>query len=283
MKKLRRPTLKTVRRLIQIGVAAAFVLLPYLNVSGWLSVSGNFLFFNAGGLPLGDPLAVVQVALAGWPPPDKLLLGGGLVLLIALGLGTVFCAWGCPFGLLSEWSQTLRRRLSPGPNARSRFNGYLSKLAVAGLGLILIAALSLPPTLNQISMPGWYSRIFQMAFFQSHWSAAVMVMIGVLAVEFALRRRVWCRYVCPQTVLLTAAQLLNPFRLKVAFDPQKCRCRNGAEPCRTVCSLDLDPKALTRDLETECTNCGECVTTCKSLGRALAFQSERRKRRSASR
>ena len=140
---------------------------------------------------------------------------------------------------------------------------------VAGTGLILVAVLAQPPLLNLLSLPGWWSRFFQhLALDGLLWPALVFVL--ALALEFALGRRVWCRFLCPQSVLLSLARRLSPVSLRVRFDRRRCVCAKGREGCLTACSLDLDPR-LGQGVALACGNCGDCVTACKSRGRALSF------------
>ena len=66
-----------------------------------------------GCLTFSDPLAVFQVALKNHYLPIGLLMGAGMVLAIAFLLGTVFCSWICPFGLLSELVNSFSSRVWP--------------------------------------------------------------------------------------------------------------------------------------------------------------------------
>ncbi|MDR2604830.1 MAG: 4Fe-4S binding protein [Desulfovibrio sp.] len=95
-------TLRFRRRLVQCGVAAAFILIPFLNRKDIHLLSGNFFSFDFAGLPLADPLAAAQVFAGTFSLTPDLLIGAGLALTTALLLGPVFCAWICPYGLLSE-------------------------------------------------------------------------------------------------------------------------------------------------------------------------------------
>jgi len=271
---MKKPNLKTYRRTLQITVALAFMVIPYLNLQGFTLFNGNLLSFNAVGIPLADPLSVVQVSLKSWPVPVKLLLAAGIGLLLALFLGTVFCSWICPFGLFSEFVHGLSKRFFSkkyrGIHLRiSGFpvKGYLFILCL--LGFILMAT---TPLLNQVSMPGWYSRVFQLLIGQKYLSVAAGVILAALLLEFFTQNRLWCRYFCVQAVLLVLAQLINPFRLKVCYNRQKCGCKAEPEPCVGSCSLSLNPKTLVKTFETECTNCGDCVLACKRVGNALGFQ-----------
>ncbi len=276
---MKRPGLKTTRRLVQLALALAFILIPYLNARGINLVHGNFLAFDLAGLPLADPLAALQVMVHNWPVPTRLWLGGLLVLVLALFLGTVFCSWACPFGLMSELVQSLGRRIWPGRKRQVHMGrGLVPKAYLGGLGLLAVGALSLPPVLNQLSLPGWYSRLFQVWFLQGYWSWAAWGLLLVLGLDLAAGRRFWCRYLCPQSLLLTLVQMLNPARLAVGFQPRRCHCQGGVSACIGACPLDLNPKALRGRLESECNNCGDCVVACRDQGRALGYGWGRRGR-----
>jgi ferredoxin-type protein NapH len=272
-----KPNLKIWRRLVQISVALAFILIPYLNHRGFNSVRGNFLAFNAGGLPLADPLAVLQVGIKSWHLPANLLIGAGIALILAMILGTVFCSWICPFGLLSEWLHHLSQKVwprIPGRTSHQR-RGVPIKLVLFGLGLVMLNFLSDTLIFNQLSLPGWYSRIFQLYFNQAQVSWAAGFLTGVLLVEFVAQNRLWCRYICPQSLMIVAVRLLNLWHLKVVYTKENCICGKGENPCHRSCHLGLNPKTLPHPHDLECTNCGDCVVICKNLGQALKFQFRR--------
>jgi len=95
-------TIHSVRRAVQAGIAGFFILLPVLNENGFDVIWGNFLNIHVGSLTFSDPLAVLQGIVKNRYLPVGLLISAGMVLAIAFCLGTVFCSWICPFGLLSE-------------------------------------------------------------------------------------------------------------------------------------------------------------------------------------
>lgn len=270
---MRKPSLRAVRRTVQCLVAVAFVVIPVLNHFHINAVCGNFLSFRAGFLVLADPLAVLQITLKNAYFSSELLVGAGIALLLAALLGTVFCSWICPYGLLSECVHGLASRRRPGRALRpgSRNRAFAVRLALIAAGLLAFLALSTTPVLNQLSMPAWYARFFQMWAEQGHISLAIVFLGAVLGLEYALGRRAWCRFVCPQSVLLTLAKLANRRRLRVVHDPAACTCK-GDSPCVQACSMGLNPRLLRRGLETSCTTCGDCVNACASRGRALTWR-----------
>ena len=270
---MRKPTLKTYRRAFQIFVAVAFIVIPIVNRSRYSYVYGNFLAFHMFGIPFADPLAILQLTIKNLYLTLDNIIGALLPLLLAFFLGTVFCSWMCPFGLLSELNQKFRKKVfarrSKGLPLTAK--GFPFKMTIFTAGFIGFFIFSTTPILNQLSMPAWYARFFQYYFGQDFISLSFLFLLGLLAVEFLAGRRLWCRYVCPQSILITLVKQLNSKRMKVVFDADKCICKPGYERCEMACSLTLHPKTLYDRAELECSNCGDCVVACTKMGRALTL------------
>ncbi len=272
---MKKPSLHTVRRTVQVVTAVSFVVIPLLNHFRISFAYGNFLSFRFFIIPLADPLAVLQIVLKNNYLSADLMVGAAIALILAGVLGTVFCSWICPFGLFSEWTHLFARRW--GRKSRTIENkltipGFTIKLGLFVLGIVGFLVFSTTPVLNQLSLPAWYSRIFQFWFEQWHVSMAVLALGAILAIEGLAVRRLWCRYICPQSVLIALAKQVNPRRMRVCYDKDKCLCRQSiGHPCHQACSLGFDPKNVNRRLETDCTNCGECITACKKRGKALSY------------
>ena len=259
------------RRLVQTGVALAFIAIPLLNRMEIHVLAGNFLSFNLAGIPLADPLAALQVAAGVLSGTTAMLVGAGISLLLACLLGPVFCAWICPFGLLSELchrEKTADAKDSPPARAAS----FAGKALLAAAGLLAVLLLAPTPLLNQLSMPGWYSRAMQHAFlYRDALWGVVIIIPAVLLAERLSGKRFWCRYVCPQSVLISLAGLTLPGRFRVRFAPRSCTCPASARPCISACSLGLNPRRIGKAQYLQCTNCGDCVDVCRTKGRALTF------------
>jgi len=259
-------TLRISRRACQFAVALGVPALAWLNAQGWERLSGNFLSFSLLEFPLADPLAALQVCLSSMTAPWRMVLGGGVALALAAVLGTVFCSWVCPFGLLSE----LVRKAVRKPAAMGR-PGWRRKWALGGAALALIALAGLPPMLNQLSLPAWYSRVFQTWFNQQELAPGLLLLAGVLAAEAFAGRRFWCRYVCPQSLLLNLVHRFSPFGLRVRFEASRCSCVRGDDHCARACPLNLNPRLAGHGLEWECSTCGECTEACSHRGKALTL------------
>ncbi len=263
-----RPPLRAVRRAVQIGVALVMAAVPFANAKGVNWISGNFLALDALGLPLGDPLAAAQVALSARELARPAALGACLALGLALVLGPVFCAYACPYGLLSEWTHALSRRLGRVRAGRFPRKGLSARTLLAGIGLAAVGVFGLPPLLNFLSLPAAYSRLWQYAVSGFFW-LPVLAVPALLLVEGLCGVRLWCRFVCPQSVLLALSHRLAPWGLRTTFTAGRCRCGRDDRACLAACSLALDPRR--KAPPAACTNCGDCVEACRERGGALRF------------
>ncbi|MGL1862982.1 MAG: 4Fe-4S binding protein [Pseudodesulfovibrio sp.] len=260
--------LKIIRRAVQLSAIGFFFLVPWLNAHEFYGLTGNLLSFTFFGVPLADPLAALQTFSATGTIAAKLLLGSLISVGVASLLGAVFCSWICPYGLISELNQALNRRVRE-PKYKKRASGFNGKLFIVGLILAAMALFGTSPILNQLSLPGWFTRAIQSWFLQGVIPIGAALVLVALAVDLLSGIRFWCRYCCPQSVILMLVQRFSSKRLRILFDKRCCTCAQDDSPCRNVCPLSLDPKGSQVDLEWECNNCGDCVCECTKHGGAI--------------
>lgn len=273
LKKKKGSKIKLYRRCAQISVALVFILVPWLNSLRISWVHGNFLCFNLAGIPLADPLAVLQIIVKNAYLSPDLIISALVAIGIAIVLGTVFCSWICPYGLLSDFGQILHRKVRGKKKKQPLLSAFTFKLVIFFFGLITLFTFSTTPILNQLSMPAWYSRIFQFIFIQQFFSLAIMFILIVLSIEIFTGKRYWCQLICPQSVLLILVKQLNPKRMKVGYNPDLCSVSSKKKgPCAAACNLGLNPKVLNTGIETECTNCGDCIVACSRCNGALTYK-----------
>ena len=262
-----------VRRAAQLLVVAGLCALPWVNAAGWRRVSGSFFALDFLGIPFADPVGAAQVAAMGFLPAGRLLGGALLSLGLALLLGRVFCSWACPYGFLSELVYSLRwRRSGVRLVVRQAFWGkilllVLGLVAALGVGFPVLGIVSLPGELSLLPVLAWQGDAI--------WPLLVGAAVPLVALllEFATGKRLWCRFVCPQSVLLGAAAKCLPKALRglrIGWQAEKCTCK-GKAPCQQACSLDLNPRRKGGPERHDCTHCGDCVSTCAAYGKALGW------------
>jgi len=264
---------KGMRRLCQAAVALSFILIPWLNGLDIRSVSGNLLSLEFFKVPFADPLAALQV----WATTEHLALtvsvGAGLALLLAAVMGPVFCSWICPFGLLADLVAKLPFVRRPAPSLKA----WYGKSILFGAVVAVLAVFGYPPLLDQLSLPGWYTRTMQGLWLSGAVPAGFWLLPAAVGLDLAAGGHAWCRHVCPQALLLQWAGHLLPVRFRVKYDPSRCICGEPADsPCSLACPHGLDPRK--RNIHPQCTNCGDCVVRCTHFGHALSQGFARRKR-----
>ena len=262
-----------VRRTVQVLVVAGLCLLPWINAAGWRGVSGSFFALDFLGIPFADPVGAAQVAAMGFLPAGRLMAGALLSLVVALVLGLVFCSWICPYGFLSELVYALRWRRDGGRLVvRQAFWGkvlllVMGLVAALGVGFPVLGIVSLPGELSLLPVLAWQG--------DDAWLLLVAAAVPLVALllEFVTGKRLWCRFVCPQSVLLGATARCLPEKapgLRVGWRAERCTCK-GKAPCQKACSLDLNPRRTGGPERRDCIHCGDCVSTCAGYGSALEW------------
>lgn len=274
--------LSFLRGLSRLGTSAAFCVLPWLNAAGMHGVSGSLFSLDVFGWPFGDPAALVQTLAGGGRPGAHFLLGVGSSLALAFLLGRVFCGWLCPYGLLSEAAATLGGRL----RARPRAWKVPARWELACRAVVLAAGTGLAacgiPALTRLSFPGSLSLAPQIACyngFDGVFFGLLAAPVTALLLEFLTGERLWCRFVCPQGLLLGCAARLRSWcgrwsRLPlpaVRWEASCCSCK-GETPCAAACTLGVQPRRKDGPDAVRCSICGECVSVCARKGRALRWK-----------
>jgi ferredoxin-type protein NapH len=264
---------KKIRRSCQVVVSLAFILIPWLNGHDIRGVSGNLLSLEFFNIPFADPLAALQVWATTGHLARTAAVGAALALLLAAVMGPVFCSWICPFGLLADLVAKLPfvRRPTPSPKA------WYGKSILFGAVVAGLAVSGYPPLLDQLSLPGWYTRAMQGLWLSGAIPVGLWLLPAAACLDMAAGGHAWCRHVCPQSLLLQWAGHLLPARFRVTYDPSRCKCSEPTgSPCSLACPYGLDPRK--RNIHPQCTNCGDCVVRCTHFGHALSQGFARRKR-----
>ncbi len=252
------------RRGVQGAVAGFYLLLPLLGLE---RVAGTLVSLRLGRLELSEPASALGVLLAARELPSLLVLGLLPVVLLALGAGSVYCGWLCPFGLVSEGLDRLRGRDRVWPartGAAARRPRAAVLLGMLGLSLLLAvplsAVLSPPRLVTALPLEAWCGRVVP-------WVTSVLL-LGFLVLELAGPRRVVCRVLCPAGTV--AAWLRTRWTWRPRFQEARCCC--PAEPeCQRVCPWGLDPRTMgTFD---GCTSCMTCIEGCPGAALSLRAQS----------
>lgn len=231
------------RKLVQIS-AFGLLFLP-LVTAGTTIFFGTYISSEFLSIPLTDPLAVLEVTLAGkeiWMP---LLWSAVPLVVVALVFGRVFCSWVCPVNTLIELLSLIQK-----PKAALRPNNYGAYIMLC-LVLVMSALISLP-LFTLLSPIGAISRAVAFG------AGSEMLLVGaIVACECFWSCKAWCRMICPAGALYGLLGRWRP--LRIAINDKRCiHCGR----CRAECSMNVDVGSY-RPIDLMCcTNCGECMDSC---------------------
>ena len=274
----------TVAVIFFIGIAYAFL----HHIPAW-----NVPNMTGGGEGMED-----SFSLARWQFVPSVLgtLSGaavsavilGVLLLLTLLFGRVYCSFICPLGILQDIVFRIRRWLAPKrflkfsrpvPWVRYGVLALLAACCVTGLaGLSLnwldpysifgriMYVLAWPAAIwsnNLLAADSSSADLVQMDYFPAAFPVllASAGMLGLVAVMSAWKGRLYCNTVCPVGTLLGLLSRISLFRL--GFDPASCqKCGKCVKSCKAQC---LNLKEYKIDFS-RCVACYDCVRSCSEGG-----------------
>lgn len=254
---------RAIRWLTVISIHLLFFLSFYLDVQileGTLNGS-RFLGFH-----LIDPFTTLQVFAAEHVLPINLLIGTLTIILVYLLIGgRTYCAWVCPYGLLSEIGERINQILVTKRIIKERRFDHRVRYAFWVIFLIL-AATSGYLVFETFNVVGILSRTIVYG-----WGVALAWVLAVLLVEIFYSRRAWCKYICP--IGTTYSFLGWPAATKIEWNDSCDHCM----ACFAVCpephviefakakyDEERKQKGIRRQYVTngDCILCGRCIDVC---------------------
>lgn len=242
-----------------------FVVSYHLDVQ---LVEGALTASRFVGFHMADLNSSLQVVLAYKEVVINLLIGTVTVAFLWwLAGGRSFCAWACPYHLLSEWAEMLHLKLAEkGIVSDHPLDRRLR--TVLYVVFAVLAVVTGYTVFETISPVGIVSRALV------YGGGLALVWVGVLLlIEVFYIRRFWCRYACPIGLTYGFVGATSP--VKVEWNASLClhegNCRNA---CLVPHVLEFTIKNRAHDsvmqAGPDCTRCGMCLEAC--LPGALTFK-----------
>lgn len=208
-------------------------------------------------IPMSDPLATMQLFLAGGALALDVYLGV-LIVLVLYGaiFGRAFCSFVCPMNLITDFAAILRRKLKLSQSLTPFFISKNIKYGVLILTLLLSFLLAVP-SFEMVSPIAMLQRgvVFGMG----------VGFFGVLAVflfDLFWLKNGFCGYICP---LGATYALIGKYSFwRVTYDLQSCsKCMKCIQICPEKEVLhNIGRKSATID-SMACTKCGRCIEECQ--------------------
>ncbi len=213
-------------------------------------------------IPMSDPLAFLQIFLAGGAISMDLLLGVLVVVAVyGVFLGRGYCAFVCPINLVSDLANFLRRKLGI-QNVRFLAISRRARFGVLFLSLLLsfIFGVLAWESISPISMLH-RGVVFGMG-------VGFFGILGVFLFDLFVLKNGFCGHLCPlgATYGLIGAKAM----LRVTHDVRNCtKCMECVRICPENQVLHMVGKHSAPVADMACIKCGRCIEVCND--NALKF------------
>ena len=257
--RLFRPRSIWIRRVVQWFF---LLLIAFISISHTLVENGGGIsFFSSATLhgvcPFGGVETLYTFLASGLLVKkihDASLVLAGIVLVLSILFGPVFCGWVCPLGTVQEWVGKLGRKIF-----RRRYNHFVPAKLDNVLRYLRYGVLSwvvyVTATTGTLIFEAYdpYFALFNFWSTEVAWSA--LAILGVTLLLSVFVERPWCKYVCPYGAVLGITNLFRVFSIKRS----ELTCKaDGA--CSILCPMNIpvDTKKTVRDHQ--CISCLECTS-----------------------
>ncbi len=180
-----------------------------------------------------------------------------------------FCAWVCPFGLLSEYLAKLHFLIFQQGVRPPRWLDRVLRTGKYLLAAFFIGSIFVRMPLESVrgfiySPYNILADIKMFQFFSDISTTALLVILGLVLLS-VLIRNFWCRYLCPYGALLGVLSILSAGRIH--YDRTHC---SHCGKCEKNCPGLIDIRLGKSTSSLECNACLQCVNGCPEEG-ALKF------------
>ncbi len=251
------------RWILVIGIHLLFFLSFFIDLQmleGTLSGS-RFLGFH-----MIDPYMTIEMFLATHHMPVNIIIGTTTIIIVYLLVGgRSYCAWVCPYGILSEVGEKLHNTLVTKKIIKERKFDHRVRYIFWAIFLIL-SATSGYLVFETINVVGILSRMIVYG-----WSLAFLWVVVVFLFEVFYSRRAWCTYICP--IGTTYGFIGKVSALRIEWNDNCDHCMVCHDVCFENQVLEItkakydkqrEEEGITREYITgaDCTLCGRCIDVC---------------------
>ena len=226
-----------------LGIAAMHILYPFIHC--------HACPLATAACPVGILQRFVALGQVPWYPLGTIAFYGFI-------LGRAFCGWACPFGLLQDVVDKVKKekiRPSRATHRKAIFIKFVILGAIIFLawkaGDVMFCKICPPATIEAAIPYQLQHGVAMTALF----AGRVALFIGLIA-AMVLITRFWCRYLCPFGACLAVFNKVSFTQVNVNL--KKCdKC--GA--CEAACPMGVEIRKA--EGLTECIKCGLCIDVCK--------------------
>lgn len=209
-----------------------------------------------GTIKLSDPLAALQIFLAGGGLAFDIFLGCLLVLVIyGVFLGRAYCAFVCPINIITDLANYLRTKLGFGATQHKISISRISRFIILATSLILsaifgVAAFELVSPISMLHR----GLVFGIGF-------GIFAILAVFLFDLFVLKNGFCGHICPLGALYS---IVGKFALlRVSHTLNNCtKCMRCVKICPEPEVLKQIGKENGAFKSMLCLRCGRCIEAC---------------------
>ncbi len=218
------------------------------------------------GFHLIDVFSTIELFVTQYHLHINIIIGVTTIIIFYLLVGgRSYCAWVCPYGILSEIGEKWHNTLVAKKIIKNRKFDHRVKY-IFWAGFLAMSAFSGYLVFETFSVVGIMSR-----FIAYGWSLALVWVLVVFAIEVFFSRRAWCSYICPIGTTYGMIGKISALRIEwndncdscmvchdVCFEPQVLEITK-AKYKKQITEKGIKSAYITG---ADCTLCGRCVDVC---------------------
>jgi polyferredoxin len=178
----------------------------------------------------------------------------GIVLLLGIVFGPVFCGWICPLGTVQEFIGNIGRKIFKNKYNRFipyKFDKYLRYLRYLVLVWVVYMTANSGKLLFANIDP--YHALFN--FWTSEVAIGGLISLSIIIIASLFVERPWCKYACPFGAVLGLTNLVSIFKIR----------RNGTtcvncKKCNNSCPMNIEISDKDAVRNHQCIRCLKCTS-----------------------
>ena len=190
----------------------------------------------------------------------------GIIIILTLIFGAVFCSFICPLGSIQEWIGKIGKKIF-----KKRYNTFIPQKVHNVLkyfryvSLIAVVVLTYnAASLIFLEVDPYYAMYH---FFTDEVTIGSLVVLGATLIGSLFVERPWCKYACPYGAFLGLVSKISIFKIKRNTDT----C-TSCSLCNINCPMNIDIQNKKVVYDGLCNKCLKCTDDGICKPNSLSFQ-----------